>query len=70
MNKYLAFSVFFGLLFVCTFALMQSCGKGGSNSVVIGGWSEVIAPDGCKVKQISYGRYSIALLCEDGRIFH
>lgn len=35
MNKYLAFSVFFGLLFGCTFAI-QSCGKGGSNSVVIG----------------------------------
>ena len=54
--------------------LISGCGKtgiGGSFSQLAGNWAQIKEPDGCKVKQIAAESSSgVAVLCEDGRIFH
>ncbi len=53
---------------------LVGCGKvgvGGSVKQIFGDWAEVKLPDGCRAKQISAEESSgVAVLCEDGRIFH
>jgi hypothetical protein len=54
--------------------MLCGCGKlgvSGNVAQLVGNWAEVKLPDGCKVKQIAAERDSgVAVLCEDGRIFH
>ena len=53
---------------------LAGCGKvgvGGSIKQAFGDWAEVKLPDGCKAHQISAEEGNgVAVLCEDGRIFH
>lgn len=53
---------------------LAGCGKlgiGGHISQLVGNWAEVKLPDGCKAKQVSAEEGSgVAVLCEDGRVFH
>lgn len=54
--------------------LLSGCGKlgfSGHVSQMFGNWAEVKLPDGCKARQISAEEGSgVAILCEDGRVFH
>jgi hypothetical protein len=54
--------------------LLTSCDKvgvGGTVSQVFGSWAELRLPPGCVAKQISAEESSgVAILCEDGRVFH
>lgn len=46
-------------------------GAGGAMNQLIGNWAEVNIPEGCIVKQISAEESGgVAILCEDGRVFH
>lgn len=53
---------------------LAGCGKvgvGGAISQTFGNWAQVNLPNGCKAKQISAEENSgVAVLCEDGRVFH
>ena len=61
------------ILVACTISL-SGCGKYGVTghlSHMVGNWVEVALPDGCKAKQIAAEeRSGVAVLCEDGRVFH
>lgn len=54
--------------------LLAACDKvsvGQRLNRVVGNWAELQVPAGCKPKQISVEEGSgVAVLCEDGRIFH
>jgi hypothetical protein len=65
------------LVLVLVFALtlpLASCDKvgvGGSISHAFGSWAQVSLPDGCVAKQIAAEEENgVAVLCEDGRVFH
>lgn len=46
-------------------------GVGGAMSQVFGNWAEVKLPPGCVAKQVSAEEGNgVAVLCEDGRVFH
>lgn len=66
MKKYLILSM--------AIVLLAGCGKLGVSGHIaqaFGDWAEVRLPDGCRVKQISAEEDSgVAVLCEDGRVFH
>lgn len=53
---------------------LAGCGKIGVSGVVsqvVGNWAEVKLPANCQAKQISAEENSgVAVLCEDGRVFH
>lgn len=53
---------------------LAACGKYGMTghvSHMLGNWAEVSLPDGCVAKQIAAEEGSgVAVLCEDGRVFH
>ncbi len=63
-------------VFVLSFVALSlcSCGKydpGSSISHAFGGWGEIRLPDGCVAKQIAVeSNNGVAVLCEDGRVFH
>lgn len=54
--------------------LLSACGKiglGGQVSQLMGNWAELKLPEGCRPKQISAEEGAgVAVLCEDGRVFH
>ena len=46
-------------------------GSGGYWSHMVGNWVQVQLPAGCNVKQIAAEeRGGVAVLCDDGRVFH
>lgn len=53
---------------------LSACGKmgaGGLISQMAGNWAEITLPVGCKAKQIAASSDAgVAVLCEDGRVFH
>lgn len=53
---------------------LAGCGKvglGGQISQGLGNWAQVRLPDGCVAKQVAAEEGSgVAVLCEDGRVFH
>ena len=53
---------------------LSGCGKLGISGIVsqeVGNWAQLNLPDGCVAKQISAEESSgVAVLCEDGRVFH
>lgn len=54
-------------------ASLSACSKMGSGvlSQMIGNWAEITPPAGCKVRQIAASSDAgVAVLCEDGRVFH
>ena len=55
-------------------ATLAGCGKlglSGSFNQAVGNWARVSLPDGCNVKQIAAEHDNgVAILCEDGRVFH
>lgn len=63
-----------GIILVALTFWLSACGKLGFVGTVtqqFGGWAEVNLPEGCKVKQIAAEAGSgVAILCEDGRVFH
>lgn len=54
--------------------VLSGCGKtgiGGAINQQFGDWAEIRLPTGCVAKQISAEESSgVAVLCEDGRVFH
>ena len=62
------------LTVILALSLLAGCGKVGVSGVmsqVVGNWAEVKLPDGCVAKSISAEENSgVAVLCEDGRVFH
>jgi hypothetical protein len=56
------------------FLALSGCdkyGSGGGFSHLLGNWAQVNLPDGCVAKQIAVEENSgVAVLCEDGRVFH
>lgn len=62
------------VILAATCLLLSACGKLGLSGRIdhmIGNWAPVNLPDSCKVKQISAEEGSgVAVLCEDGRVFH
>jgi len=54
--------------------LFSGCNKLGSGGVmaqIAGDWAQVKLPQGCVAKQIAAESGSgVAVLCEDGRVFH
>lgn len=54
--------------------MLAGCGKvgvGGAISQAVGNWAEIKLPAGCKARQISAEEGNgVAVLCEDGRVFH
>lgn len=54
--------------------MLSGCGKvgfWGRTEQAFGNWVQVKLPDGCVAKQIAAEEDSgVALLCEDGRVFH
>lgn len=63
-----------GLLITFVILALSACDKVGAGGVIsqaFGNWAEVKLPEGCRAKQISAEQGSgVAVLCEDGRIFH
>lgn len=58
------------LLCLLTFGCAKY-GVSGCASHAVGDWAQVNIPDGCKVKAIAAEKDSgVAILCEDGRVFH
>ena len=62
-------------LIVLVLALsLSACGKVGVTGHLeqaVGNWAEYDLPKGCVVKQIAAsGAAGVAILCEDGRVFH
>ena len=56
---------------VCALSGCGKIGVGGSIAQAFGNWAELRLPDGCKARQISAEESSgVAVLCEDGRVFH
>jgi hypothetical protein len=61
---------------VCSFAILltfSGCDKYGVGTKLdrmVGNWVPVTLPEGCVVKQIASDETGIAVLCDDGRIFH
>jgi len=53
---------------------ITACDKIGGSGMInqaLGNWAEVELPDGCVAKQIAAeGNAGVAVLCEDGRVFH
>lgn len=53
---------------------LAGCGKLGVTgrlNQAVGNWAQVSLPDGCSVKQITAEHDNgVAILCEDGRVFH
>ena len=53
---------------------LSGCGKLGVVGHIdqaIGNWAQINLPENCKPKQISAEQGSgVAILCEDGRVFH
>ncbi len=46
-------------------------GAGGGFQHLVGNWAEIHMPPGCVAKQISAEETAgVAVLCEDGRVFH
>lgn len=70
--KYVAFGFTLGI--VAFSPLLFGCDKvgvGGSISQAFGSWAELRLPPGCVAKQISAEESAgVAILCEDGRVFH
>lgn len=54
--------------------VLAGCGKIGITGAIdqaVGNWAELRLPAGCVAKQISVEHDSgVAVLCEDGRVFH
>lgn len=53
--------------------VLAGCGKlgvKGELSQLEGNWAEAKLPPGCKVKMIATSQGTLAILCEDGRVFH
>lgn len=49
----------------------QKLGVSGHLSQLVGDWAQVKLPPDCKAKQISAEEGTgVAVLCEDGRVFH
>ena len=61
-------------ILVAACLLLSSCdkvGAGGGISHLVGNWTEVHLPQGCVAKQIAAEEGNgVAVLCEDGRVFH
>lgn len=59
---------------VAVTTLLAGCGKVGIEGAVkqhFGDWAQITLPAGCVAKQISASRGAgVAVLCEDGRVFH
>lgn len=53
---------------------LAGCGKYGAGTALdrlIGNWAPIAPPSGCVVKQIAAEESGgLAVLCEDGRLFH
>lgn len=53
---------------------LSGCGKTGLTGAIaqnLGSWAEIKLPPGCRVRQIAAESGSgVAVLCEDGRLFH
>jgi hypothetical protein len=62
------------VLALLALAALTGCDKLGVNGVVsqaVGNWAEVKLPAGCAAKQIVAEEHTgVAVLCEDGRVFH
>ena len=60
--------------FMAGMGSMAACGKigvGGRLNSLVGNWAEVSLPVGCTAKQIaSSSDHGVAVLCEDGHVFH
>lgn len=54
--------------------MLSACGKlgvSGHISQFVGNWAQINLPDGCKPKQIAAETGNgVAVLCEDGRVYH
>lgn len=54
--------------------VLTGCDKMGASGIVnqtFGNWAEIKLPDGCVAQQIASSSDSgVAVLCEDGRVFH
>lgn len=60
---------------ICAAALsVAGCSKYGATGSIdhaIGDWAQLNLPKGCVAKQIAVeGTSGVAVLCEDGRVFH
>ena len=59
---------------VAAVVLVTSCDKlgvGGAINRAVGNWASITLPAGCVAKQIAAEEHGgVAVLCEDGRIFH
>lgn len=59
------------LLGVSALAGCDKYGAGSGIDRLLGNWVPVTLPDGCVVKQIAAEENGgVAVLCEDGRVFH
>lgn len=59
------------VLFCGALTACDKYGAGTGVSRLLGNWAEVKLPDGCRAKQIAADeRGGIAVLCDDGRLFH
>lgn len=62
------------LILICALGALAGCQKIGAGGVwnqVKGDWAEVHLPKDCKPKQIAAEEGAgVAVLCEDGRVFH
>lgn len=58
-------------LIVLSVAACDKMGVGGVVNQAVGNWAQIKVPEGCVVTQIASSSDSgVAVLCEDGRLFH
>lgn len=53
-----------------TFTACGKIGVGGHIDQMMGNWAPVNLPEGCQAKMIAADNHTVAVLCEDGRVFH
>jgi len=59
------------LALTLTLAGCDKVGADGTVAQMLGSWAQVTLPDGCIAKQIAASENNgVAVLCEDGRVFH